>query len=68
MSQIEAAACRPWITDRLPHLLLYLAGISHADYEERLSLISPSNDSSIPRMIEGIADYDSLMNCQKTAK
>ena len=62
-AQIEAAAHRPWITDRLPHLLLYLAGIAHADYDERLSLIGSSNDPSIPRMIEGIVDYDSLMNC-----
>jgi heptose-I-phosphate ethanolaminephosphotransferase len=61
LEQIHAAANSPWITDRLPHLLLYLAGISYVDYNEKLSLISPSNNPSIPRMIEGIVNYDSLM-------
>ena len=61
VAQIRSAARRPWITDRLPHLLLYLSGISHADYDERLSLIGPQNDVTIPRMIDGIIDYDSLM-------
>ena len=61
VAQIRSAARRPWITDRLPHLLLYLSGISHADYDERHSLIGPQNDVTIPRMIDGIIDYDSLM-------
>lgn len=64
VTQIRSAARRPWITDRLPHLLLYLSGISHADYDERLSLIGPKNDVTIPRMIDGMIDYDSLMNSQ----
>lgn len=62
VAQIKASASRPWMTDRLPHLLLYLAGIGQADYDERLSLIGPQADGRVPRMIEGIVDYDALIN------
>ena len=58
---IRAAANRPFMSDRLPHLLLYLAGIHHADYDEQLNLISPQYNSRIPRKLEGIVDYDTLM-------
>ena len=59
---IRAAADRPFMTDRLPHLLLYLAGIHHTDYDEQLNLISPAYNSHIARKLEGIVDYDTLMN------
>ena len=62
VAQIKESAQRPWMTDRLPHLLLYLADISQADYDERLSLISPLTDNKVPRIIEGIVDYDALIN------
>lgn len=61
VAQIHASAQRPWMTDRLPHLLLYLAGISQSDYDERLSLIGPQADNKTPRIIEGIVDYDTLI-------
>jgi heptose-I-phosphate ethanolaminephosphotransferase len=62
VAQIKESAQRPWMTDRLPHLLLYLADISQADYDERLSLISPLTDNKVSRIIEGIVDYDALIN------
>ena len=62
VAQIQASAQRPWMTDRLPHLLLYLAGISQSDYDGRLSLIGPQADSKVPRIIEGIVDYDALIS------
>lgn len=62
VKMIHAAANRPFMTDRLPHLLLYLAGIHHADYNEQLNLISPAYNSHIARKLEGIVDYDTLMN------
>lgn len=62
VSLIQASAQRPWMTDRLPHLLLYLAGIGHSDYDGRLSLIGPQADCKEPRIIEGIADYDTLID------
>lgn len=62
VAQIKESAQRPWMTDRLPHLLLYLADISQADYDERLSLISPLTDNKVPRIIEGIVNYDALIN------
>ncbi|MBO4905819.1 MAG: phosphoethanolamine transferase [Bacteroidaceae bacterium] len=61
IAQIQASAHRPWMTDRLPHLLLYLAGISQYDYDERLSLIGPHADGTVPRKLEGTVDYDALI-------
>ena len=58
---VKDAAQQPFITDRLPHLLLYLAGIACPDYDERLNLLSSKYDVSVPRQLEGIADYDALI-------
>ena len=61
VAMIKDAAQQPFITDRLPHLLFYLAGITSPDYDERLNLLSSKYDASVPRILEGIANYDALI-------
>lgn len=53
-----AAKNRPYMTDRLPHLLLALGGIRTPWYREDYDLLSPGYDSRQRRMIMGKMDYD----------
>ncbi len=59
-AQIQAARNRRFMTDALPHLLLYLGGIETKDYNERYNLISPRYDNRRPRILKNTTDYDSL--------
>ena len=61
VQRIQNAVHRPFMTDHLPHILLWLAGISCPYYEEQHNLLSPSFDVNRPRMLEGTVDYDALM-------
>ena len=45
----------------LPFVLFHLAGISHADYEPSLDILSPEFDESYPRIIREDVCYDELM-------
>lgn len=57
---VKAAADRPFMTDDLPHLLLYLAGIHSRDYRDNRNIISPHFDVSRRRLIKDHTDYDQL--------
>ena len=46
--------------DALPHLLLYLGGISTPLYREELNVISPNYDMNRPRILKGTTDYNRL--------
>lgn len=54
------------MTDALPHLLLYLAGIHSRDYHDRYNVISDQYDERRPRILKGTTDYDKL-RLQSTA-
>ena len=58
--EIINARNRRYMTDALPHLLLYLGGISCPEYKETLNLLSPDYDESRPRILKNSADYDKL--------
>lgn len=58
--QIVAARDRRYMTDALPHLLLYLAGIHTPWYQERYNILSPRYDEKRPRILKGKTDYDKL--------
>lgn len=60
--QVVAAKNRPYMIDALPHLLLYLAGISSPDYREAYNVLSPDYDEHRPRMLKGSTDYDQLVD------
>lgn len=58
--QIVQAKHRRYMTDALPHLLLYLAGIYAPDYHDEYNLLSPDYNEQRPRILKGVADYDKL--------
>lgn len=61
-NQIESSSERAFMTDDLPHLLLYLAGISCKYYDETRNLISPSFNLKRKRLINGKCDFDKTIN------
>ena len=57
---LQGARNRQLMTDALPHLLLYLGGISTPLYRKELNVISPDYDTHRPRMLKGTTDYNGL--------
>ena len=57
---IRAAKDRPMMTDALPHLLLYLAGIATPLYRPELNIITPEYNVRRPRILKGQTDYNTL--------
>lgn len=62
---IKAARRKPFMTDALPHMLLWLAGISTKDYHAQYNLLSPEYDASRPRILKNKVDYDKLRPKEK---
>lgn len=60
VADIRAARQRPFMTDRLAHLLLYLAGISSPDYRPDCNVIGPEYNEKRPRKLKHLVDYDKL--------
>lgn len=58
--QMVAAKDRRLMTDALPHLLLYLAGIASPDYHEEYNVLSPNYHERRPRILKNTTDYDGL--------
>ena len=48
------------MTDALPHLLLYLAGIETPTYKEEYNILSPKYNEMRPLILKNSADYDKL--------
>lgn len=51
---------RRLMTDALPHMLLYLAGIHAKDYNPRHNVLSEEYDEQRPRLLKGKVNYDGL--------
>lgn len=60
--QIKVSASRPMMTDALPHLLMYLAGIHCQYYREDLNILSPQYNAKRPRILKHQTDYDKIIN------
>lgn len=58
--EVVDARSRRFMTDALPHMLLYLAGINTPDYSPELNLLSPEYNEARPRILKNTADYDKL--------
>ena len=58
--QIRAAKDKRFMTDALPHLLLYLAGIETPTYKEEYNILSPKYNEMRPRILKNSVDYDKL--------
>lgn len=57
---IQNAKDRPMMIDALPHLLMYLGGISSPLYRADLNVISPEYNQKRPRILKGVTDYNKL--------
>lgn len=58
--EVVQARQRRFMTDALPHLLLYLAGIHCPDYHSEYNLLSPDYDERRPRILKNTTDYDKI--------
>ena len=56
------------MTDALPHMLVWLAGISTKDYRPEFNLLSPQYDERRPRILKHSADYDKLRDAERARK
>ena len=57
---IQNAKDRPMMIDALPHLMLFLGGISTPLYRPELNVITPEYDVKRPRILKGTVDYNKL--------
>lgn len=58
--EILGAKNRRFMTDALPHMLLYLAGIHTKDYHAEYNILSPQYNEMRPRILKNTTDYDKL--------
>ena len=68
--QIRDARKRRLMTDALPHMLMYLAGIHSKDYHPEFNILSPEYNEKRPRLMKDRVDYDTLthdMTSMRTA-
>lgn len=53
---------RPFMTDDISHMLLFLAGIETSYYNDKRNILSEKFDVNRTRLIEGKVDYDRLVS------
>lgn len=63
--EIIKAKNRRFMTDALPHMLLYLAGISTKDYHPEYNILSPKYNEMRPRLLKNTTNYDQLVEQKK---
>lgn len=57
---VKDAKNKRFMTDALPHMLVWLAGIHSKDYNPKYNLLSPDYDEMRPRILKNSVDYDKL--------
>ncbi len=57
---IKDAKDKRFMTDALPHMMVWLAGIHSKDYHVQYNLLSPDYDETRPRVLKNSVDYDKL--------
>ena len=62
---IKDAKNRRFMTDALPHMMVWLAGISSKDYHDKYNLLSPNYDEDRPRILKNSVDYDKLRDAAR---
>lgn len=62
VAAVRAAADKPFMTDRLSHLLLYLGGISCSSYRPDCNPLCGEYNTANPRILKNTTDYDKLRN------
>lgn len=59
-AEVISSKDRRFMTDALPHLLLYLGGIHTPYYRETLNVLSSHYNEARPRLMKSTTDYDKL--------
>lgn len=59
--EIVLARNRPFMTDNMSQMLVYLAGIHCPYYKPENNLLSPEFNENRPRLLRGNVNYDTLM-------
>ena len=62
---IKDAKDKRFMTDALPHMLVWLAGISAKDYRPEYNLLSLQYNERRPRILKHVADYDKLRDAER---
>ncbi len=60
--QIKSASSKPFMTDDIPHMLLYLGGINSNYYDEKRNILSDNYNIKRKRLIMGECDYDKVLS------
>lgn len=60
VDKIQKSKDKPFMTDDIPHLFLYLAGINCKYYNDSKNILSDKFNTRRERLVEGIADYDKI--------
>jgi heptose-I-phosphate ethanolaminephosphotransferase len=63
--QIIESKHKKLMTDALPHMLMYLAGIYSKDYKEQYNILSPKYQENRKRILKNTTDYDMIMKEEK---
>ena len=63
--QVRASRKRPYMTDAMPYMLMYLAGIECPQYRDELNVLGDKYNAKRPRILKHQADYDELMRKEK---
>lgn len=63
--QVADNSHRRFMTDALPYMLLYLAGIHTPDYRDELNVLSPAYNEKRPRILKNTTDYDKLFSADE---
>lgn len=65
---VKKSRKRPYMTDAVPYLLLYLAGIECPQYRDELNILSDKFNEKRPRILKHQVDYNVLMEKEKLLK
>ena len=60
-NKVVLAKSKRYMTDALPHTLLYLGGIHTPHYRDSLDVLSPNYHEQRPRILKATTDYDVIM-------
>ncbi|HAE25313.1 MAG TPA: hypothetical protein DCG33_08225 [Prevotellaceae bacterium] len=66
VSLIQKSTQRPFYSDDLPHLLLFLGGISQKDYRPQRNIISPEYDELRLRLLRKNINFDECIRLNAT--
>ena len=60
VKQVKEACHRPFMTDNISQVLLYLAGIKSTHYRDEYNVLSDEYNTQRPRIIKNSVNYDEL--------